>query len=108
LKKYPNLKVVSRDGSVSYNSAIKQANADIVQVSDRFHLIKGLTDAAKKHILQLVKANIGIPVSASHYDGLETAAYWKAETSADFPTREHDANVAKKKDFQSQSLQCSR
>lgn len=69
LKTYPNLDIVSRDGSVSYNSAIKKANADIVQVSDRFHLVKGLTDAAKKHITRIVAANIGIPSGESHYEG---------------------------------------
>ena|GEM_PF-6632469 len=54
LKTYPNLDTVSRDGSVSYNSAIKKANAGIVQVSHRFHLVKGLMDAAKKHITRIV------------------------------------------------------
>ena len=36
LKTYPNLEVVSRDGSVSYNSSIKQANENIIQISDRY------------------------------------------------------------------------
>ncbi len=47
LRSYPNIRIVSRDGSVSYKSAIEQAGMDIQQVSDRFHLLKGLTDAAK-------------------------------------------------------------
>ncbi len=95
LKTYPNLKVISRDGSVSYNSAIKQTNADIVQVSDRFHLIKGLTDAAKKYITKLISANFGIPATASHYEGIETG-YWNKEVVDDFPTREHENTVVKK------------
>lgn len=76
---FPNLEIVSRDGSVSYNSAVKQANEKIMQISDRFHLLKGLTDAAKKVITSLIAANIGIPVSASHYEGKETADYWEKE-----------------------------
>lgn len=32
----------------SNRSAIEQAGMDIGQVSDRFHLLKGLTDAAEK------------------------------------------------------------
>ena len=48
LKSFPNFEIVSRDGSMSYNSSIKQADRSIVQVSDRFHLLKGLTDAARK------------------------------------------------------------
>lgn len=67
LKEFPNLEIVSRDGSVSYRKAITEANENIVQVSDRFHLLKGLTDAAKKYIRRLLGANIGLPVSSSHY-----------------------------------------
>lgn len=69
LSSFPNLEIVSRDGSVSYHSAVKQVNEKIVQISERFHLLKGLTDAAKKVITSLIAANIGIPVSASHYEG---------------------------------------
>lgn len=98
LSSFPNLEIVSRDGSVSYNSAVKQTNANIIQISDRFHLLKGLTDAAKKVITSLVAANIGIPVSASHYEGKETADYWEKESGKeDFPTREHNVNCEKKK-----------
>ena len=66
LSSFPNLAVVSRDGSVSYNSAVRQAGEGIIQVSDRFHLLKGLTDAAKSVLTSLVAANIGLPVPASH------------------------------------------
>ena len=39
LKTYPNLKVVSRDGSITYRNAITKAHPEAVQVSDRFHLL---------------------------------------------------------------------
>lgn len=98
LSSFPNLEIVSRDGSVSYHSAIKQTNEKIAQISDRFHLLKGLTDAAKKVITSLIAANIGIPVSASHYEGKETTDYWDKEIKKqDFPTREHNVNYEKKK-----------
>ena len=97
LSSFPNLEIVSRDGSVSYNNAIKQANEAIIQISDRFHLLKGLTDAARKHITSVLEANIGIPVSASHYENVETVDYWDKEQKDDFPTREHNANHEKKK-----------
>lgn len=98
LSSFPGLEIVSRDGSVSYNSAVKQANAGIVQISDRFHLLKGLTDAAKGVITSLVASNIGLPVSASHYEGKETTDYWeKKPKKEDFPTREHNAAYEKKK-----------
>ncbi len=98
LSAFPNLSIVSRDGSVSYSSAIRQASAGIIQVSDRFHLLKGLTDAAKKHITGILAANIGIPVPASHYEGTETAGYWEKEQRDDLPARRHNANYEKKKE----------
>ena len=98
LSTFPNLEIVSRDGSVSYHSAVKQAGANIIQISDRFHLLKGLTDAAKRVITSLVAANIGIPVSASHYEGKETTDYWEKDFGReDFPTRKHNVNCEKKK-----------
>ena len=50
LQSYPNLKTISRDGSVQYKAAIEIANNEIKQISDRFHLIKGLSEAACNEI----------------------------------------------------------
>ncbi len=96
LKGYPDLETVSRDGSVSYRKAIEDADKNIIQVSDRFHLLKGLTDAAKKYIMQILAANIGIPVKGFHYKGTEGCGYWKKETADDLPTRIHDKNLKRK------------
>ena len=41
----------------------------IVQVNDRFYLLKDLNRCRKKVITSLFAANIGIPMSASHYGG---------------------------------------
>ena len=97
LKSYPNLEVVSRDGSVSYKSAIEQAGRHIQQVSDRFHLLKGLTDAAKKFLQRLLSANFILPTEASHYEGKPTGDYWDKPVKEDLPTVLHNANAAKKK-----------
>lgn len=96
LRSYPNIRIVSRDGSVSYKSAIEQAGMDIGQVSDRFHLLKGLTDAAKKFITRLLSVNFILPTEASHYDGKPTGDYWDKPIKEDLPTTEHNANVQKK------------
>jgi predicted transcriptional regulator len=94
---FPALGFVSRDGSLAYRSAITHANENIIQISDRFHLLKGMTDAAKKHITGYFKANIGIPVSNSHYNGTETAFYWKKDTEhIDTPTRKHISSTNRK------------
>ena len=96
LRSYPNIRIVSRDGSVSYKSAIEQAGMDIQQVSDRSHLLKGLTDAAKKFISRLLSANFMLPTEASHYDGKLTGDYWDKPIKEDSPTAKHNANVEKK------------
>jgi len=50
LKKFPNLKIISRDGSNTYRSAIEKANENIIQVSDRFHIVKALSEYSVKYI----------------------------------------------------------
>jgi transposase len=61
LKTYPNLKIISRDGSISYAAAISNAHPKVVQVSDRFHLFKNLTDYCKKYILKTIGIKVRIP-----------------------------------------------
>lgn len=63
LKTYTNLKVISRDGSVSYAAAIRKAHPNAVQVSDRFHLFKNLTDYCKKYISKVVGIKVRIPIT---------------------------------------------
>jgi transposase len=60
LKTYPNLKVVSRDGSITYHNAINTAHPEAMQVSDRFHLLKNLTSYCKDYLMKYFKANIPI------------------------------------------------
>lgn len=60
LKTYPNLKIVSRDGSQTYASAIKSANPNSIQINDRFHLLKNLTDYCKKYITNTISYKVKI------------------------------------------------
>lgn len=68
----------------------------IEQVSDRFYLLKGLTDAVKKFLQRLLAANFMLPTETSHYDGKTTGDYWDKPVREDLPTAEHNTNVAKK------------
>jgi len=52
LKTFPNLELVSRDGALCYRNAINETNKDIVQVTDRFHLLKNLTTYCKDFLLK--------------------------------------------------------
>jgi len=60
LKAYPNISVVSRDGSTTYRNAITEALPEAVQVSDRFHLIKNLVDYSKDYLRKELSTNIKI------------------------------------------------
>ena len=62
LETYPNIKIVSRDGSHTYRKAICGALPNAIQVSDRFHLIKNLIDYAKEHLKKELGVRISIPV----------------------------------------------
>jgi len=98
LATHPNIKVVSRDGSPQYAAAIRQAHPNAIQVSDRFHLIKGLTDYAKQHIAKAVAANFRIP--AEEGGTVIGGGYWEKPgfDANDLPERVHIANTEKKRE----------
>ena len=60
LKGYPNIEIISRDGSIGYRKAIDEAFGDVIQISDGFHLIKGLLDGCKEYIQERFGTSIVI------------------------------------------------
>jgi transposase len=48
LKEYPSLRVVSRDRSTEYERGIKEGAPEVVEVLDRWHLLKNLREAAER------------------------------------------------------------
>ena len=58
LKTYPNLEIISRDGGVMYKSSSDKAHPKAQQVSDRFHVLKNLTDYASNAIKRLLNKQI--------------------------------------------------
>ena len=63
LKSYPEIEVVSRDGSIGYAKAIREALPEAMQVSDRFHLVKNLIDGAKEYIKRTIPVRIKLEAS---------------------------------------------
>lgn len=63
LSKYPNLRIVSRDGSTTYSAAITHAHPEAMQVSDRFHILKNLNERATQAFQKLFQGRISIPVT---------------------------------------------
>lgn len=63
LKTFPNLEIVSRDGSITYAHSIAEAHPKAIQISDRFHLLQNLTKYCTEFFKSVVKANVKIPVT---------------------------------------------
>lgn len=73
LKEFHNLKVVSRDGSLTYKKAITASHAEAIQVTDRFHLLKNLTIYCKNYLVKHLKTkiNIELPSTTTSNDNIE-------------------------------------
>ena len=56
LKQFSGIKVFSRDGADFYANAISAVFPDALQVMDRFHILKHLTDYCKKFINRMISA----------------------------------------------------
>ena len=60
LKTYPDLEVISRDGGIVYKSSSDKSHPKARQISDRFHVLKNLTDYAVDALKRFLKNNIKI------------------------------------------------
>lgn len=72
LATFPNIQVVSRDGAVLYSSAVANSHPEATQVSDRFHLIKGLSEAINKYMIRKFPARVEIPLTEDASGEMET------------------------------------
>ena len=63
LATYPNICVISRDGSPSYASAATNSHPGALQISDRFHLLKGLSGAIDRYIIRQFPSRVEIPAT---------------------------------------------
>ena len=67
LKTYPNMQIVSRDGSITYNKAIALSHPKAIQISDRFHLLKNLTTYCKDYLTKFFKSQVVIDKDVDTY-----------------------------------------
>jgi transposase len=72
LKTYPNLRVISRDGSVTYNNAITNAHPRALQISDRFHLLKNLTSYVTEYLKKRLKPQVSIQAVSQEIKEVKT------------------------------------
>ena len=68
LSEYPNVEIVSRDGAQLYASAVEGAFTKVTQVSDRFHIIKGLSETIDKYLIRTYPARLEIPLVSEESD----------------------------------------
>ncbi len=50
LKEHPGIQIISRDRSETYRNASTQGAPDAIQVADRFHLVKNISDTLKQFL----------------------------------------------------------
>ena len=63
--------MISRDVAPIYASAAKKSHPEVIQVSDRFHIIKGLTDAVTRYLIREFPARIEIPAGSVNSDEIK-------------------------------------
>ena len=76
LASHPDIKLVTRDGSRSYAAIISAASGQIMQVSDRFHLMQNLKKASVepiKCLLGQVKEKMPYPTEEEAYGSIVEA-----------------------------------
>jgi hypothetical protein len=61
LDTFPNLKIISRDGAFTYASAATNSHPSAIQISDRFHLLKNLSEAIGKYIVRTFPSRVEVP-----------------------------------------------
>lgn len=65
LMEYPNIQIVFRDGSRTYANAISKSHPQALQIADRFHILKNLSDYATKALQKIFQSRVSIPITGN-------------------------------------------
>lgn len=95
LKTYPNLHVVSRDGSATYNNAIADAHPVALQISDRFHLLKNLTSYGTEYLKKELKPQILIQAVGQEASNEGTGTIKQADENRKLTLKEKYEKIQK-------------
>ena len=107
LKRQPQIQIVTRDGSLSYAKAIREALPLAIQINDRFHLIHNLTKAGKDYLLARLPATIKITEDKRAQENHTTQQIPKPISDSSERKRENKEqtiSMVKKEHFNGKSL----
>lgn len=68
MRSYPNLQVISRDGAQTYVSAAANSHPGVLQVSDRFRLLKNLAGIVEEYMYLLFPSRLAIPATSQNME----------------------------------------
>lgn len=83
LKTYPNLEIISRDGGIMYKSSSDKAHPKAKQVSDRFHILKNLTEYGTNALKRILKNQIKISEENAKVETSKTKKKYEYKTKWD-------------------------
>ena len=87
---------MSRDGSLQYAAAITQAHPNAIQVSDRFHVIKNISEHSKDGFKRDLPASFRIETEADDQD-MDSNCCDNLEYPEILPEKNHMSSVEKKR-----------
>lgn len=90
LEKQTAIEIVTRDRSGEYREAIDQALPEVMQIADRWHLLKNLREAVQRHLSRRYKTvrKLVVDSLASNTESIETNNIAKRRRYAPGPARE--------------------
>ena len=88
-----------RNRCTSYAAAIKEAHPNAIQVSDRFHILKNLTDYGKKVIKRLIPSSFQIRTETEVDSQVMDSDFWEKEENHEINPSEtqHLTSIEKKR-----------
>ena len=93
LEKHPGIEIVSRDRATAYAEAIERGAPDALQVADRWHLIKNMTDALKRLMNRYNKVSRKVAVQIAEAEQANITEALKSKGSCKDTSKENRTNI---------------
>ena len=97
LEAHPGIEIVSRDRAAAYAEAVEQGTPDAIQVADRWHLIKNMTDALKRLMNKYNQASRKVAVQIAETEQAKITEALKTNDSCNACNKEFPKDTLKAK-----------